>query len=152
MAVRVKPITLWRAEIENRPGALAAVLEPLRDAGLHVLMGYRYPENHARAAVEVYPIAGKKAVQAAQAAGLSAASIPALLVEGDDKPGLGYALSASLGEAGISMDFFIGQVIGKRCSAVIGFETDEQARKATPLIKKAAAGRRKARMSVKTRR
>jgi predicted amino acid-binding ACT domain protein len=82
-------------------------------------------------------------VHAAQAAGLSASSIPALLVEGDDKPGLGYAISASLSEAGINIDFLIGQVIGRKYSTVIGFETDEQSRKAVPLIKKAAAGRRK---------
>lgn len=143
MAIRVKPVVLWRAEIENTPGTLAGVLEHLRSVGLQVVMGYRYPGNQAKAAVEVYPITGKKAVQAAQAAGLSASSIPALLVEGDDKPGLGYAISASLSEAGINIDFLIGQVIGRKYSTVIGFETDEQSRKAVPLIKKAAAGRRK---------
>jgi hypothetical protein len=138
----VKPIALWRAEIENRPGTLASVLEPLQAVGLEVVMGYRYPGNETKAAVEVYPITGKKAVQAAQAAGLSASSIPALLVEGDDKPGLGYAISASLAQAGINIDFLIGQVIGRKYSTVIGFETEEQSQKAVPLIK-AAAGRRK---------
>jgi hypothetical protein len=143
VAIRVKPIALWRAEIENKPGALAGVLEPLQAVGLQVVMGYRYPGNESKAAVEVYPITGKKAVQAARAAGLSAAPIPALLVEGDDKPGLGYAISAALAQAGINMDFLIGQVIGRKYSTVIGFETEEQSRNAVPLIKKAAAGRRK---------
>jgi hypothetical protein len=143
MAIRVKPIMLWRAEIENKPGGLASVLEPLQAVGLQVVMGYRYPGNESKAAVEVYPITAKKAVQAAQAAGLSSASIPALLVEGDDRPGLGYAISAALAQAGINMDFLIGQVIGRKHSTVIGFETDEQARKAVPLIKKAVTGRRK---------
>jgi hypothetical protein len=143
MAIRVKSLALWRAEIENRPGALAGVLEPLQAVGLQVVMGYRYPGNESRAAVEVYPITGKKAVQGAQAAGLSASSIPALLVEGDDKPGLGYAICAALAEAGINIDFLIGQVVGRKYSTVIGFETEEQSRKAVPLIKKAAASRRK---------
>ena len=45
MPVTVKRDTLWRKEIENRPGALAAVLAPLAEAGadLQVVMGYRHP-------------------------------------------------------------------------------------------------------------
>lgn len=42
MAVTVQKITLWRGEVENRPGALAGILAPLADTGadLQVLMGY----------------------------------------------------------------------------------------------------------------
>ncbi|MGH2669630.1 MAG: HepT-like ribonuclease domain-containing protein, partial [bacterium] len=35
------------------------------------------------------------------AAGLAASEIPCLLVEGDNRPGLGYAIAARLAEAGI---------------------------------------------------
>jgi ACT domain-containing protein len=67
MALTVKRITLWRREIENRPGALASTLEPLAEAGadLRLVMGYRYPETTSRAAIEVFPVTGKKAVEAA---------------------------------------------------------------------------------------
>ena len=94
MAVKVKPVALWRREIENKPGAVANVLENLRNIDLQVVMAYRYPGNPERGAVEAYPITGKKTVQAAQAAGLSASTISALLVEGDNKAGLGYAITA----------------------------------------------------------
>ena len=75
MAVTVKEITLWRREIENRPGMLAQVLEPLAGsaADLQVLMAYRYPGDETRGAVELFPISGKKATAAAQAAGLARA-------------------------------------------------------------------------------
>ena len=45
MAVRVRVISLWRREVENRPGALARTLAPLAGAGtdLEVVMAYRYP-------------------------------------------------------------------------------------------------------------
>ena len=33
MAVTVKRITLWRADVDNHPGALARTLEPLAQAG-----------------------------------------------------------------------------------------------------------------------
>jgi hypothetical protein len=94
MAITVKKIVLWRKEVENRPGALAATLAPLAGAGasLQLVMGYHFPGRESRAAIELYPIAGRKVTAAARSAGLAAASIPALLVEGDDRPGLSMRL------------------------------------------------------------
>jgi len=140
MPVTVKNISLWRREVENQVGTLAHTLEPVTKAGanLHVLMGYRYPGEGTKAAIELYPIAGKKVTAAASEAGLSASSIPTLLVKGDDKPGLGLAIAQAIAGAGINMTFFVAQVIGQKFSAVLGFETKADAKAAVPLIKKAA--------------
>src|SRR5262249_4320774 len=91
MAVTVKRIGLWRAEVANEPGALARTLEPLAAsrASLRVVMGYRFPEHQERAAIEVYPVAGARVTAAAQAVGLAPSDLACLLVEGDDRPGLG---------------------------------------------------------------
>jgi len=112
-------------------------------ANLRVLMGYRYPGSESRAAIELYPVSGKKVSEAAAAAGLSASSIPTLLVEGDDKPGLGVALAKSIAEAGVNMAFFVAQVVGRRYSAVIGFDTEADAKTASGLIKKSTARKKK---------
>jgi hypothetical protein len=140
MAVTVKKIVLWRKEVENRPGALASGLASLARAGadLQVLMAYRYPGEESKAAIELYPVTAKKSVAAAQEAGLSAASIPALLVEGDNKQGLGYAIAEAIAGAGIDMDFVVAQVIGRRFSAIFGFGSEEDATKSVGLIRKAA--------------
>jgi len=124
MAVTVKKVTLWRREIQDRPGALAQVLAPLADAGasLRVVMGYRHPEPAGRAAVELAPVSGRKVTAAAQGAGLSPAAIGALLVEGDDRPGLGRTLSTAL-------------------AAIFGFGSDADADRAVGIIKKSAAAR-----------
>ena len=145
MPVTVKSISLWRREVENQAGTLARTLEPLMKAGanLRVLMGYRYGMDGTKAAVELYPIAGKKVTDAASGAGLSASSIPTLLVEGDDKPGLGLAITQALSVAGINLNFCVAQVIGKKFSAVIGFDSEADAKNATPLIKKAGASKRR---------
>jgi len=145
MAVTVKTIKLWRCEVENKPGVLASALEPLARAGtdLHIVMGYRYPGNETKAAIELFPVAGKKAAAAAKAAGLSTAPISVLRVEGDNKPGLGYAISKAISDAGINAAFLIAQVIGRKYSAVLGFETQDDTRKASVLIKKAAAAGKK---------
>ena len=145
MAVQVKAITLWRREVENKPGALARTLKPLAAAGtdLKVVMGYRQPGEQDSAVIELYPISGKKAAASAQAAGLTATSIPTLLVEGDNRVGAAHAATQALADAGINLNFFLAQVIGKRYSAVLGFETEADSRRAAGLIKKARPRRKR---------
>ncbi|MBI2187618.1 MAG: hypothetical protein HYU37_10970 [Acidobacteria bacterium] len=154
MPVRVKPMTLWRVEVDNQPGALARALEPLATArvNLQVVMGYRLPGDRTRAAIEVAPISGARAAAAAAAAGLQEAAIGALRVDGDNRPGLGHAIAWALGEAGINADFVLGQVIGGRHTTVIGFESREDADRAIPLITRAAAAPRRQRGTLKTAR
>ncbi|MEX1246311.1 MAG: hypothetical protein WEB59_13245 [Thermoanaerobaculia bacterium] len=144
MAVKVRAITLWRRDAEHRPGALASALEPLARAGadLRVVMGYRHPGEEGRATVELYPVTGKKAIAAAQSAGLSASDIPTLLVEGDNRSGAGHAISSALGEAGINMSFLLAQVIGRKYSAILGFENEPDAKRAAAIIRKVKAPRR----------
>ena len=145
MPVTVKNISLWRKEVENRVGTLAHTLEPVTKAGanLQILMGYRYPGEGTKAAIELFPIAGKKVIGAASEAGLSASSIPTLLVEGDDRPGLGFTIAQAIAEAGVNMTFFVAQSIGRKFSALLGFETETDAKTAAPLIKKATTSKKK---------
>jgi hypothetical protein len=143
MALSVKKVTLWRREIDDRPGSLAQVLAPVAAAGtsLRVVMGYRYPEPEGRAAVELAPVTGRKAVAAAEAAGLTASSIGALLVEGDDRPGLGSTLSEAIAGGGLNLHFLMALVSGRRYVAVFGFGSEAEAARAIPIIKKAGAAR-----------
>jgi hypothetical protein len=145
MATTVRSIVLWRKEIANQPGALASTLELLASANadLQIVMGYRYPGNQANAAVELSPIVGKKLVTAAETAGFKASGIPTLLVEGDNRPGLGHAIAEAIADAKINLDFLVTQVIGRRYTAVIGFESAEDAKKASTLIKKTTTRKRK---------
>src|SRR6266849_7809672 len=143
MAVTVKEMTLWRREIDNRPGALAEAIEPLAGIDLQVLMGYRYTGNPGKGTIEVYPIGTKKAVAAAQSAGLAESGIPALFVTGDNRPGLGHASAKAISDAGINLAFLVAQVVGRKYSAVFGFDTDADRKKASGLIKRAHSGGRK---------
>jgi hypothetical protein len=140
MSISVKRITLWRTEVANKPGVLSNVLGPLAATGadLQIVMGYHYHGAGDKAAIEVYPVSGKKGKTAAEKGGLSECTIPTLLVEGDNHAGLGSGIATALGEAGINMGFLVAQVIGERFSAVIGLANEEAAKTATSLIKKAA--------------
>jgi len=139
MAVTVKKITLWRREVSNRPGSLAGALAPLAQAGadLRVVMAYRFPGDESRGAVELYPVTGRRAQAAARDAGLSESGIPTLLVDGEDRPGTGAAIARAIAEAGINLAFFMAQVVGRRYAAVIGFDSEADAKKAASLIKRA---------------
>lgn len=141
MALTVKRITLWRTDVANEPGVLARTLEPLADAGadLRLVMGYRFPTTPERSAIEVYPVSGRRATAAASEAGLAASDIPCVLVEGDNRPGLGAAMARGLAEAGINIAFLMAQVLGRKFTAAFGFADDATADSATRVIK--AAGR-----------
>ena len=104
--------------------------------------GYRYPGAGDKGAVEVYPVSGKKLTAAAQAAGLSPSSIPVLFVEGDNRTGLGYAITRAIGDVPINLGFAMAQVVGRRYSAIFGFQDDADASKAATLIKKATSAKR----------
>jgi len=144
MAVTIKSITLWRCEVQDRPGALARILEPLAaaKADLQVVMGYKVPGDKTRAVLELWPVSGRKLTRTAEQAGLSPSDIPTLLVTGDNRPALGYAIARAIADASINLSFLVAQVLGRRYSAVLGFETEADARRAVALIKKATAARR----------
>jgi hypothetical protein len=138
MAISVKQIRLWRAEVEDRPGSLARTLEPLAGIGasLQVVMSYHMGT---KAAVEVFPVSGKKAAEAARRAGLSESGPPALLVSGDDRPGIGHAIARATADAGININFMMAQVVGGRFSAIFGFGSEDDALRAAALIRKAGS-------------
>ena len=140
MAITVKKTALWRKELDNQPGTLARALEPLAETGadLELVMLYRFPGTN-KGAVEVHPISGKRAMGIARSTGLVPSSIPVLLVEGDNRPGLGYGLAKAVADSGINVSFLMAQVVGRRYAAVFGFEDDLDAKKAATLIKRAAA-------------
>jgi hypothetical protein len=139
MAISIKKVTLWRTEVENKPGALSSVLAPLAEVGadLQVVMGYRYADEENKAAIEICTVSGKKPAVAASKAGLTASTIPTLLVHGDNRPGVGHAIAQAISQAGINVMFLVAQVVDTSFSAVIGFEEEEASKQAAPLIKKA---------------
>src|SRR5207253_5986067 len=104
---------------------------------------YRFPGAESKAAIDIYPVTRKKSAAAAAEAGGSASAIPALLVEGDNRPGLAYATAQAIAGAGVNMDFLVAQVVGRKYSAVFGFESDADATKCAAIIRKAAAAKKK---------
>jgi hypothetical protein len=140
MALSIKKLTLWRGVVENRPGALAEVLEPVAAAGtdLEIVMGYREPGQPTRAVLEIAPVLGRKLTEAVEGAGLLPSAIPAVQVSGSNRAGLAHKVARALADAGINVAFLVAQAVGRSYSAVFGFESEADAARAVALIRKAA--------------
>src|SRR6267154_1488625 len=136
ITLTVKQVKLWVFHGGDRKGLLADALEPLAAAGVHlqIVMAYRFPTELDRAAIEVFPIDGPTAEAQARRIGFAVSDTPCLLVEGDDRRGLGARISRAISDAKVSMAFLMAQVVGKKFSAAIGFESDEDATTATKAI------------------
>jgi hypothetical protein len=93
----VKPVQLWILIGADRKGMLADALGPLVKAGtnLQIVMGYRYPGELDRAAVEVFPLDGPTQEAAARKLGFEKSDTPCLKVDGDDRKGLGAEMARS---------------------------------------------------------
>lgn len=146
MAITVKNAKLWFVNGADRPGFLAEALTPLASAGiaLRSVMAYRHPGHPGigdHATIEVFPVSGKKAENAARAAGLQPSQAECLLVEGDDRPGLTVRFGRAVADAGVNMSFLMGQVIGRKFAMVIGFASAQEAATAGKAIKGASKAR-----------
>jgi hypothetical protein len=136
LTLTVKQVKLWVFYGGDRKGLLADALEPLAAAGVHlqIVMAYRFPTELDRAAIEVFPIDGPTAEAEARRFGFVQSDTPCLLVEGDDRRGLGARISRAISDAKVSMAFLMAQVVGKKFSAAIGFASDEDAATAIKAI------------------
>ena len=135
MALTLKEITLWRRHMTNTSGTLARVLEPLAGTDLNVVMAYRVPGKDGQAVVELFPVTGKRGTARAQASGLVPADVPALLVQGTNRAGIGFQTTTAFAEAGINLAFLVTQVIGTRFSSIYGFDSDADRGQAIQILK-----------------
>lgn len=138
MAIQAGRVPVWVGSIEDRVGGAARLLEPLAAAGvgLDFVVARRTPEDPGRGILFAAPVRGRKAEQAAAAAGMRPArDIAALLVQGDDRPGLGHAIAAAIGGAGVSFRGLSAAVVGRRFACYVSFDGPGDADRAARAIR-----------------
>lgn len=138
MAYSIKKVDVWSAMIADRPGAVAARLEPLAEAGAQLEFVLARRDKPRTGIVFVAPLKGAAQLQAAKKAGLSKADdLRALRVEGPDKKGLGARLTGALADAGINMRGISAAAIGRKCIFYLAFDSQRDATKAHRVLSKA---------------
>jgi hypothetical protein len=138
MEMIVEREDVWIASLEDKPGALAAKLAALADAGadLDFVIARRSPDRPGTGVMFVTPLRGDAELKAASEIGFSAANrLHSLRVEGDNVKGLAGKVSGKLGAGGINIRGFSGAVIGKRFVLHIAFDTADLRDKAMRIIK-----------------
>ena len=128
MDLLVEREDVWAASLDDKPGALAAKLSALDDAGadLGFIIVRRAPEKPGTGVAFVTPLRGDREVRAATAAGFAVtSSLHSVRVEGPDEPGVAATLAKAIGDAGINMRGFSGAVLGTRFVAHVGVDSAE---------------------------
>jgi len=137
MALRIHRVQVWSAEIPDKPGAAAAMLERLTLAGadLEFLMTRPHRGKPDVSVLFLAPVQGAQQIEAAQAAGLAPARDVAMLcVESENRPGIGAQIMSSLAVAGINLRGISISTVGDRMAAYLAFDNEDSARLAVQVL------------------
>ncbi len=139
MGLIVEREDVWIASLDDKPGALAAKLAVLADAGanLDFVIARRSPDRPGTGVMFVTPLQGDAEMKTASEIGFSAANrLHSIRVEGENVKGLAGKVSEKLAAAGINIRGFSGAVIGKRFVLHIAFDNAGLQEKAIHIIEK----------------
>ena len=138
MPYTIKKVEVWAADVQNRPGTLARILEGLSQVGaqLEFLVARRVSENTSR--VFIAPLKGKKQKQMANDLGLvSAAGMHSFRIEGPDRAGLGGQITRTVAADGINIRGASAAAIGRKGVFYLAFKTEDEATAAAKAVRKA---------------
>ncbi len=137
MALKVTQVTVWAVGMKDEPGALAAKLSTLAQAGVNLefVIARRAPEEPGTSVGFVTPIEGEAQVAAAKAAGFTTTdSLHSVRIEGPDAPGTGARLTGALGEAGINLRGLSAAAIGGSMVCYLALDTADAAAQAMDIL------------------
>jgi len=142
---KITRVPVYAATIQDKPGGLAAKLDPLAKAGANLdfliarrvkATGKKKPKVP-KGVLFVAPLKNAKQRAAAKKAGFKQSkSLHSLRVEGKNAKGLAGKIGAALGEAGINLRGISGAVTGGKCIIYLAFDKTADATKAAAAIKK----------------
>lgn len=142
MSLKIAKVEVWAADIRNRPGMLARVLEALTNAGaqLEFIVARRVTDNTSR--VFVAPLRSKKERSAAADVGMTQAKgLHTIRIEAPDRIGLAAEISRAVADAGVNIRGVSAATIGKKSVIYMGFATEEELKLGSRVAKKAASRR-----------
>ncbi len=142
MPYTVSKAEVWAADIPNRPGTLARVLEPLAEAGakLEFMIARKADEKTSR--VFVAPIEGTKQKRAAKSAGLvPASSLHSIRIEGPDRPGLGLKLTRAIAKERINLRGASAAAVGRNAVFYFALDTAQGVKNAMRVARELLSGK-----------
>ncbi len=104
----VRKVVALTVDVEDRPGALAELTQPVADAGINLLAIYAGPMGGGKAKVSCVPDDPDKLRALAAEGGVSVQEREILFVEGDDRPGAGAEVARKLANGGLNIEVMLG--------------------------------------------
>jgi hypothetical protein len=134
MADLIRTAQYFKVQIADKPGTLADMLAPLREAGVNLLAVHAFPRSR-RTQVDVVPEdpAAFKIVAKAHKVKMQGPKL-CLLVDGDDRPGVLADLTDRLGSAKINMTAVTGLTAGQGRFGAILWVKPQDVRKAAKVL------------------
>jgi len=134
MADVIRTAQYFKVQIGDKPGTLAGVLAPLREAGVNLLAVHAFPRSR-RTQVDVVPedpIAFKNVAKVYKLK-IQGPKM-CLLVDGDDRPGALADLTDRLGSARINMTAMTGLCAGQGRFGAILWVSPRDVKKAAKVL------------------
>ncbi len=134
MADVIRTAQYFKVQIGDKPGTLADVLAPLRDAGVNLLAVHAFPRSR-RTQVDVVPEDPTAFKNIAKIHKLKIQGPKmCLLVDGDDRPGAMADLTNRLGSAKINMTAVTGLCAGQGRFGAILWVNPRDVKKAAKVL------------------
>jgi predicted amino acid-binding ACT domain protein len=140
MTLLVEHVDVWAATIQDKPGAVAAALEELREAGadLQFIIARRAPDSPGKGVLFVTPLQGDNEVAVAAQLGFNVTrSVNTVRVMGPDRRGIAAELTKKIADAAINLRGFSASVIGPQFVAYIAVDSREDANRMIEVLGKA---------------
>jgi predicted amino acid-binding ACT domain protein len=140
MTLLVEHVDVWAATIQDRPGAVAAVLDELREAGadLQFIIARRAPDFPGKGVLFVTPLQGDQEVAVAAQLGFNVTrSVNTVRVMGADRRGIAAELTRKIADTAINLRGFSASVLGPQFVAYIAVDSREDANRVIEVLGKA---------------
>ena len=137
MSFKMQRVHVYHAEVEDKPGGIAAMLKQLAEAGAHLEYVYSQRSLTKQGVGDLYvaPLTGAAELKAAKAVGLHEVNEPIVMrVEGDDKAGLGGRLTQAWEMAGINLHGLVLSALQGKFIGYVTFDSVPDANKAATLL------------------
>lgn len=137
MSFKMQRVHVYHAEVDDKPGGIAAKLKSLAEAGAHLEYVYSQRSASKPGIGELYvaPLSGTNELKAAKAAGLHEVPEPFVFrVEGDDRAGLSGKLTQAWEMAGINLHGLVMSVLQGRFVGYVTFDTAADGNRAATIL------------------
>jgi len=137
MSFKWDRVQVWSCETPDQPGATAAKLSFLAQAGANLEFIYtkRITDKPGTGLLYVAPITGPAQQRAAKAAGLNETDDPAVRrIEGDNEAGLAHRLTQHWELANISLQGLTLCVLGEKFVGYVAFDSSTDANRAAQIL------------------